>query len=294
MLRFEDVSKRFKNTQAVRGVSLALEPSTVVGMVGHNGAGKSTLMRMAVGLVSPETGQVTLGGTPLSRFGRLDGLVAASFDASTLPASWTAGTAMAVAASLSQVPRSRADQVLEQVGLAKVAGKRIGKFSIGMRQRLAIGLALLSEPRVLILDEPTNGLDPEITRELHHWITGHAAAGNTVLVSSHNLPEVEQIADRIVVMHQGQIVRDSSTRDLLVGDSVRIRVDRPEVLVEQLVRVGLHAERLTDGSLRVAAPTTDEVGHLAASSGVVVRELFREQSRLADVYELLTTEGTTQ
>jgi ABC-2 type transport system ATP-binding protein len=294
MLRFDDVGKRFKDTQAVRGVSLAVEPGTVVGMVGHNGAGKSTLMRMAVGLVHPDTGSVTLGGTPLSQFGRLDGLVTASFDAAALPANWTPGAAMSVAAGLSRLPSGRAAKMLEQVGLAKVRNKRIAKFSMGMRQRLAIGLAMLSRPRVLILDEPTIALDPEIIRELHGWITEHAAAGNAVLISSHNLPEVEQIADRIVVMHQGQIVRDSSTLDLLIGNTVRIRVDRPDAFVEALVRAGLAAEPLPDGWLRVIASTTDEVGHLAAAAGMVVRELVREQTRLADVYQLLTTEGATR
>lgn len=241
MLSYEDVGKRFKDTQAVRGVSLSLRPGTVVGMVGHNGAGKSTLMRMAVGLVRPDTGSVTLDGTPLSRFGRLDGLAAASFDASTLPANWTPGTAVAIAAGLSRLPPGRAAEVLEQVGLAKVRNRRIAKLSMGMRQRLAIGLAILSRPRVLLLDEPTNALDPEIIRELHGWITEHAAAGNAVLVSSHNLPEVEQVADRIVVMHQGQIVRDSSTLDLLAGETVRIRVDRPDVFLEALMRAGREA-----------------------------------------------------
>ena len=117
---------------------------------------------------------------------------------------------------------------------------------------------------------------------------------HTVLVSSHNLPEVEQIADRVVVMHRGQIVRDSSTLDLLAGDTVRIRVDRPDMLVEALVRAGRETDRLPDGWLRVNAPTTDEVGYLAATSGVVVHELVREHSRLADVYQLLTTEGATR
>lgn len=294
MLSYEDVGKRFQDIQAVRRVSLTLWPGSVVGMVGHNGAGKSTLMRMAVGLVRPDTGSVSLGGTPLSRFGRLDGLVAASFDAATLPAGWTPGTAMAVAAGLSQLPPGRAAEVLEQVGLAKVRNKRIAKFSMGMRQRLAIALALLSRPRVLILDEPTNALDPEIVRELHGWITEHAAAGNAVLVSSHNLPEVEQVADRIVVMHQGQIVVDSPTLDLLAGDTVRIRVDRPEVFFEVLMRAGREADWSPDGWLRVVAPTTDEVGGLAAEAGIVVRELAREQTRLADVYQLLTTGGVTR
>ena len=214
MLVFEHVSKRFGGTEALRGVSLRVKPGTVVGLVGHNGAGKSTLMRMAVRLVRPDAGRVVLGGEPVERLGRLGGLVAASFDASALPAHWSATTAVRVTAELSGVPAGRVAAVLDVVGLADAAGKRIGQFSMGMRQRLAVALALVAEPRVLILDEPTNALDPVISHDLRGWVAEHAARGNCVLISSHNLPEVEQVADRIVVMHKGEVVRDAAHADL--------------------------------------------------------------------------------
>ncbi|WP_203901464.1 ABC transporter ATP-binding protein [Virgisporangium aliadipatigenens] len=294
MLEFHRVSKTYRDVRALRDVSLEVAPGTVVGMVGHNGAGKSTLMRMAVGLVRPDTGRVHLAGVPVERLGRLGGLVAASLDAATLPAQWSAHTAVTVAAGLSGLPVARAREVLELFGLTAAAHKRVGAFSMGMRQRLAIALALIGRPKVLILDEPTNALDPDIAHELRTWIAAHAEAGNAVLISSHNLPEIEQVADRIVVLHQGVVVRDEPTRALLAGGTVLIRVDRPDVLVEQLWHRGSKAEHLADGTLRVTAATTDEVGELAAAGGLVVRELVGERQRLTDAYRRLTADGNSR
>jgi len=294
MLVFEHVSKRFGATEALRGVSLRVEPGVVVGLVGHNGAGKSTLMRMAVGLVRPDAGRVVLGGEPVERLGRLGGLVAASFDASALPAHWSAITAVRVTADLSGVPAGRVATVLDLVGLADAAGKRIGQFSMGMRQRLAIALALVAEPRVLILDEPTNALDPVISHDLRGWVAEHAARGNCVLISSHNLPEVEQVADRIVVMHKGEVVRSAATTELLVSDTVLVRVDRPEMLRRRLDQLGRPVESLPGETLRVGGASTDEIGEIAFGSGLVVRELVEERRRLSDVYQMITAEGTNR
>jgi ABC-2 type transport system ATP-binding protein len=273
---------------------VTVEPGTVVGLVGHNGAGKSTLMRMAVGLVRPDAGRVSLGGEPVEQLGRLGGLVAASFDASTLPANWSAITAVRVTADLAGTPEARVAALLEMVGLAGVAGKRIGQFSMGMRQRVAIALALVSEPRVLILDEPTNALDPVISNDLRRWVTEHAARGNSVLISSHNLPEVEQVANRIIVMNKGEVVRDAATTELLDSHTVLVRVDQPELLAQRLHKHGHQVESLSGETIRVSGATTDEVGVIAARNGLVLRELVEERHRLSDVYQLITAEGTTR
>jgi ABC-2 type transport system ATP-binding protein len=162
---------------------------------------------------------------------------------------------------------------------------------MGMRQRLALALALLSQPRLLILDEPTNALDPVACHELRGWIRAHASAGNAVLVSSHNLPEVEQVADRVVVLHRGRLVRDAAMADLLAGDAVLVRVDDPAVLVNRLAQLGRYAERRPDGLVRVTGATTGEVGAIAAACGLLVRELTGERRQLSDIYQLLTAEG---
>jgi ABC-2 type transport system ATP-binding protein len=294
MLVFDHVSKRYGVTQALRAVTVTVEPGTVVGLVGHNGAGKSTLMRMAVGLVRPDTGRVTIGGDDVRQIGRFGGLVAASFDASALPAQWSAVTAVRVTAELAGVRGGRVGEVLELVGLADAARKRVGEFSMGMRQRLAIALALVSEPRVLILDEPTNALDPVISRDIWSWVTAHAAGGNSVLISSHNLPEVEQLADRIIVMHKGEVARNAATKDLLDAHTVVVKVDEPEALARHLQQFGHQAHNLPGRRIRVEETTTDEVGAIAFDAGLVVRELREERHRLADIYQVLTAEGTTR
>jgi ABC-2 type transport system ATP-binding protein len=294
MLSFESVSKSFGSVRVLDEVSLRVAAGSVVALVGHNGAGKTTLMKTALGLVRPDAGEVRIDEVPVGRLGSLGGLVGVSLDASTLPPAWTADTAMRVAADLAGTPATRVPDVLHLVGLGNAARRRIGSFSMGMRQRLALALALLSYPRLLILDEPTNALDPVACHELRGWIRGHAAAGNAVLVSSHNLPEVEQVADRVAVLHKGRLLQDAVQADLLAGDSVLVRVDRPDVLADRLARLGRHTEQRPDGVIRVVGSTTDEVGAVSAACGVVVRELTGERRQLSDVYQLLTGEGAAR
>ena len=291
MLTFDSVRKSFGSVQVLDEVSLRVPAGSVVALVGHNGAGKTTLMKTALGLVAPDAGQVRLGGIPVGQLGTLGGLVGVSFDASTLPPSWTAGTALRVAASLAGTPAARVPEVLQLVGLADVTRRKVANFSMGMRQRLALALALLSQPRLLILDEPTNALDPVACHELRGWIRDHAAAGNSVLVSSHNLPEVEQVADRVAVLHKGRLVQDAAKADLLATDAVLVRVDAPEVLTGRLAQLGRHTDHLPDGAIRVVGMPTGDVGAVAAACGLVVRELTGERRQLADIYQLITAEG---
>jgi ABC-2 type transport system ATP-binding protein len=294
MLSFDSVSKSYGSVRVLEQVSLDVPAGSVVGLVGHNGAGKTTLMKTAVGLVRPDAGQVRIGEVPVDRLGSLGGLVGVSFDAATLPPSWTADTAVRVAAELAGTPATRVPEVLALVGLGNVPTRRIANFSMGMRQRLALALALLSRPKLLILDEPTNALDPVACHELRGWIRDHAAAGNGVLVSSHNLPEVEQVADRIAVMHKGRLVRDAAKSDLLATDAAMVRVDFPDVLISRLAELGRHSERLPDGTIRVFGVATGEVGEIAAGCGLIVRELSSERRQLSDIYQLITADGAAR
>jgi ABC-2 type transport system ATP-binding protein len=294
MLSFERVCKSFGSVRVLDEVNLSVPAGSVVGLVGHNGAGKTTLMKTALGLVRPDTGQVRICAAPVERLGSLGGLVGVSFDASTLPPSWTAGTAVRVAADLAGTPAARVPEVLELVGLGDVTSRKVAKFSMGMRQRLALALALLSRPRLLILDEPTNALDPVACHELRGWIRDHAAAGNSVLVSSHNLPEVEQVADRVAVMHKGRLVHDGPKADLLATDAVLVRVDSPDLLKDRLAQLGRQTESLPDGAMRVFGMATGDVGEVAAACGLVVRELTGERRQLSDIYQLITAEGATR
>jgi ABC-2 type transport system ATP-binding protein len=294
MLTFDSVTRSFGSVPALSRVSFGVPGGAVVGLVGHNGAGKTTLMKTVTGLVRPDAGEVRLHGTPVGRLGRLGGLVGVSFDASTLPPAWTVGTALRAAADLSGVSARKVPETLELVGLGDVARRRIGALSMGMRQRLALAIALVGRPMLLVLDEPTNALDPAASHELRGWLRAHAAAGNSVLVSSHNLPEVEQVADRIVVMRKGQVVQDAATADLLAAHTVLARVDRPQLLAERLARLGRRTEVEAGDVLRVFATSTDDVGQVAADCNVVVRELYAERRQLSDVYHSLTTEGAAR
>ena len=291
MLTFDNVSKSFGSVLVLDEVSLHVPAGSVVALVGHNGAGKTTLMKTALGLVRPDRGEARLGEIPVGRLGSLGGLVGVSFDASTLPPSWTAGTAVRVAAELAGTPAARVPEVLRLVGLGNVTRRKVANFSMGMRQRLALALALLSRPRLLILDEPTNALDPVACHELRGWIREHAAAGNSVLVSSHNLPEVEQVADRVAVMHEGRLVHHAAKADLLATNAAMVRVDHPELLTHRLAQLGRRTEYLPDGALRVIGTTAGEVGEVAATCGLIVRELTSERRQLSDIYQLITAEG---
>jgi ABC-2 type transport system ATP-binding protein len=293
VLDIDSVSKRFGAVDILRQVSVRVEPGSVVAIVGHNGAGKTTLMRMALGLIRPDSGEVLLDGTPVARLGRLGGLVGASLDASALPASWRARTAVRLAADLAGVADGRAREVLTLVGLGNADGRRIGNLSAGMRQRLAIAIALVGAPRLLMLDEPTNALDPAISHELRGWLGQHASRGNSVLLSSHNLVEVEEVADRIIVLNRGQVVQDAAKSAMLAPDSTVVRLDQPGILTERLGELGYASEQLPDGAIRVHGLATDEIGGICAERGLTVRELRGERRRLSDIYQSLTRQGAT-
>lgn len=293
VLNIDSVSKSFGKLEILRQVSVQVEPGSVVALVGHNGAGKTTLMRIALGLVRPDSGEVRLGGTPIARLGRLGGLVGASIDASALPASWRARTAMGLAADLAGVADRQAREALALVGLGGVGHRRIGNLSAGMRQRLAIAIALVAKPRLLMLDEPTNALDPVISQELRNWLSEHASRGNSVLLSSHNLAEVEEVADRIIVLQRGQVIQDAPQAAMLAADSAVVRVDRPDILGERLRHLGHDSEQLPDGAMRVYGLGAGEIGGICAERCLTVRELRDDQRRLSDIYQSLTTQGVT-
>ena len=187
----------------------------------------------------------------------------------------------------------QAREALALVGLGDVNRRRIGNLSMGMRQRLSIAIALVASPRLLMLDEPTNALDPAISHELRGWLGEHASRGNSVLLSSHNLAEVEEVADRIIVLDRGQVVQDADKSTLLAADSAVVRVDQPDVLTERLGQLGYRSEQLPDGAIRVYGLAAGEIGEICAKLGLTVRELRSERRRLSDIYQSLTSQGAT-
>jgi ABC-2 type transport system ATP-binding protein len=218
MIEVDGVTKRYGRTPVVDGVSLRCEPGTVTGFVGPNGAGKSTTLRIVCGLTRPDRGRALVCGVPFRRLrapGRRCGVL---LDAAAQHAGRTGRETLRLSARLLGVPNARVDEVIELVGLAGVAHRRIRGYSLGQRQRLGVGHALLGEPEVLILDEPANGLDPEGIRWMRELLRGHAGRGGTVLLSSHLLAEVERTADRLVVLAAGRVVAAGGRAELAGPD----------------------------------------------------------------------------
>ncbi len=272
MIEINDLTKRYASTTAVDGVSFTCRPGTITGFLGPNGAGKSTTLRMLTGLARPTSGSALVAGSPYTELPDPGRVVGVMLDASAQHSGRTGRETLRLSASLLRVGAARAEEQLERVGLAGAAGKRVGQYSLGMRQRLGIAAALLGDPAVLVLDEPANGLDPEGIRWMRRLLRGVADGGGTVLLSSHLLHEVEATADRLVVIDRGRVVADGDLSELLSGGGTTARALDLDGLARALRGAGLSFTETSDGALRVDAPA-HEVGRAAAAGGEVLTEL---------------------
>jgi len=214
MIEARGLVKRYGPTTAVDHLSFDVRPGTVTGFLGPNGAGKSTTMRMMLGLDRPDAGTVRINGKDYRDLRRPLREVGALLEAKAFHPGRTARSHLAALAASNDIPRRRVNEVLEITGLATAAGRRAGKFSLGMAQRLGIATALLGDPAVLVLDEPVNGLDPEGIRWIRNLLKQQAARGRTVLVSSHLISEVAQTADDLIVIGRGRLLAQTSVADL--------------------------------------------------------------------------------
>ncbi|WP_326560710.1 ABC transporter ATP-binding protein [Micromonospora sp. NBC_01796] len=291
MIAVNHLSKRYGGHPAVNDVTFQCEPGTITGFLGPNGAGKSTTMRMICGLTPPSAGTATVNGVryqDLPNPGREIGIL---LDASAQHAGRTGREALTLAAMTMGVDRRRVGETLERVGLNAVAAKRrVRAYSLGMRQRLGLAQALLGEPRVLILDEPANGLDPEGIFWMRGLLRDFADRGGTVLLSSHLLREVEAVADRLVVIGGGRVVAEGSKDELLAGTGTVVRAVDPQTLRTALQRAGLAATTSTDGGLLVQAEPV-AVGRVAADAGAVLIELRSAESNGLEQIFLTLTAG---
>jgi ABC-2 type transport system ATP-binding protein len=218
VIEVSGLTKRFGPVLAVDRLSFAVEPGEVVGFLGPNGAGKTTTLRMLLGLVRPDAGTATINGKAYSELPEPLHQVGAVLEASSFHPGRTARNHLRVQALAGEADSSRIDDVLELTGLTDAADRRVGGFSLGMRQRLGMATALLTDPELLILDEPANGLDPEGVRWLRDLLRGMAAEGATVLVSSHILAEVAHTVDSVVILDRGRLVAQSALADLTAGE----------------------------------------------------------------------------
>jgi ABC-2 type transport system ATP-binding protein len=286
----QGLTKRFGDVVAVDRLSFEVGPGTVTGFLGPNGAGKTTTLRMLLGLVAPTSGTATIDGRPYRELADPLRRVGAVLEAGGFHPGRSARDHLRVLAKAAGLPAGRVGEVLEQVGLAAAGRRRVGGFSLGMRQRLGLAAALLGDPEVLVLDEPANGLDPEGVHWLRGLVRGLADQGRTVLVSSHLLAEVAQTIDRVVIIDRGRLVAQSTLADLTAGAdrTVRVRTPQPEALRDLLVARG--ATVTLDGPDRLVAGgvTAEQVGQAAAAGGVVLHEMRFERSNLEDVFLELT------
>jgi len=296
VITVEGLTKRFGDVVAVDDLSFEVDQGTVVGFLGPNGAGKTTTLRMLLGLVAPTAGSARIQGGPYRQLAAPLHHVGAVLEASGFHPGRTARNHLRVVAIAAGLPRARADEVLSAVGLDHAADRRVGGFSLGMRQRLALAAALVGAPEILVLDEPANGLDPEGIHWLRGFLRHLADEGRTVLVSSHVLAEVAQTVDHVVIIAHGRLVTQSTLAALSTRTKqvVRVRTPQAQTLRPLLIAQGIQADLAGPDQIVAADTTTETIGRAAAAAGIVIYEMGADRSNLEEVFlELTSPQGGT-
>jgi ABC-2 type transport system ATP-binding protein len=290
MITIDSLSKKYGGRTVVDDVTFTARAGRVTGFLGPNGAGKSTSMRMMVGLTRPSSGSAVISGRRFAELPNPGREVGVMLDASAQHAGRTGREILTLAQQTMGLPAGRVEEMLRLVSLTQSeADRRVGTYSLGMRQRLGIAVALLGEPSVLILDEPANGLDPAGIRWMRDLLRDYADEGGTVLLSSHLLHEVEIVADDIVMIGTGRIVAQGSKADLLQTSGTVVRARDVDALERALRDSGLVTRRGGDGAVHVDGDTT-VVGLVARESGLALTELRVAEGGLEDMFLQLTAE----
>jgi ABC-2 type transport system ATP-binding protein len=295
MIEVENLTKRYGDRTAVDGVSFQVHPGTVTGFLGPNGAGKSTTMRMIAGLDQPTAGRVRVNGrdyrgarAPMAELGVL-------LEAKAVHPGRSARDHLLALAQTAGLGKARVDEVIEQVGLTGVAGRRVGGFSLGMGQRVGIAVALLGQPRTIVLDEPVNGLDPEGVRWVRTLLRSLADRGCTVFVSSHLLGEMAESADRLVVIGRGRVIADNTVEEFVAGmvsDAVVVRSPEAARLRTLLNGPGITITADSPDALHVRGLATDQIGRTAWQAHIPVLELSVARGSLEDAFMQATNDST--
>ncbi|MEV7391766.1 MULTISPECIES: ABC transporter ATP-binding protein [unclassified Streptomyces] len=294
MIELEGLTKRYGDKTAVDDLTFTVRPGIVTGFLGPNGAGKSTTMRMILGLDHPTAGQVRIDGKRYQQLKDPLTYIGALLDAKAMHGGRTAFNHLLCLAQSNGIERSRVAEVLDTVGLTAVARKKAKGFSLGMGQRLGIAGALLGDPRILMFDEPVNGLDPEGIHWIRTLMKSLAAQGRTVFVSSHLMSEMALTADHLVVIGQGRLLADTSMADFIRANSrsyVRVRSPQRERLLDVLHGAGITVVETGTGALEVEGGKAEPIGELAAQNGVVLHELSIQQASLEEAFMQLTAES---
>ncbi|MCO5974173.1 ABC transporter ATP-binding protein [Actinoallomurus soli] len=294
MIRISNLTKRYGGTTAVDGLTVEVLPGRVTGFLGPNGAGKSTTLRLILGLDTPTSGSATIDGRPFRGLRRPLLRVGALLDAGAVPAGRSADRHLTALARSNGIPVRRVADVLDEVGLTAVARKRVGGFSLGMRQRLGIAAALLGDPDVLIFDEPVNGLDPEGIHWVRSFFRRLAGEGRTVLVSSHLMSEMEHTADQLIVIGRGRLIADMSVTEFVERGArrhVAVRTPDGGAFARLLTGEGASVADGGDGVLEVAGLTAARIGDLALAHRIAVHELTPRNATLEEAFMEITADS---
>jgi ABC-2 type transport system ATP-binding protein len=291
VIEAHDLSKRFGDVIAVDHLSFSVRSGAVTGFLGPNGAGKTTTLRILLGLASPNGGSATILGGPYRDLTDPLKRVGALLDGTMFHPARTARNGLRVNAMAAGLPTSRVDEVLKQVDLTSAAGRKVGGFSMGMRQRLGLANALLGDPELLVLDEPANGLDPEGIRWLRELLRSLAGEGRAIFISSHVLAEVAQMVDDVVIVNHGRLLASGSQQELINPQAAEVIVRSPKQveLADALRQRGLTVAA-NDGTLMVRGATAASIGDLAHAQGIPLHELRSSAPSLEEIFFDLTEE----
>jgi ABC-2 type transport system ATP-binding protein len=290
-IEFKSISKHFGPVVAVDNLDFTVEPGRVTGFLGPNGSGKTTSLRMLLGLVRPSSGEATIGGQYYRDLAHPSATVGAVLEATSFHPSRRARTHLRMVARAGGHDEARADVVLDLVGLTGDAKRKVGGFSMGMRQRLELASALIGDPDVLILDEPSNGLDPQGIAWLRDFMRYLAGEGRTILVSSHLLSEMAQTIDNAVIISRGQLKVQGSLESItagITGTSMQARSPEADRLCAVLIAAGLRFRRLAHDLVAVDGVTPEQLGPVLASNQIVLYELTNEGADLESIFLELT------
>jgi ABC-2 type transport system ATP-binding protein len=290
VIEVDGLTKRFAGLTAVDHVTFTVERGRVVGFLGPNGAGKTTTLRMLLGLVTPTSGTATINGRRYDELTDPLHVVGAALESSLAYPGRSARNHLRIAALGGGAAAKRVDEVLDVVDLTGAANRRVGQFSLGMRQRLALATALVCEPEILILDEPANGLDPEGVHWLRILLRRLAGEGRTVLISSHILAEVAQTVDSVVILDRGRLVTGSTLADLTAegGHVVRVRTPRATDLAQLLTGRGANVTVVAPDRVEITGATSEQIGTVAAEHAIPIFETSTETADLEDIFLRLT------
>jgi ABC-2 type transport system ATP-binding protein len=283
-LEIDSLTKSYGSTTVVDGLTFTVQPGRVTGFLGPNGSGKSTTMKMLLGLASADAGRATIGGVPYRNLPDPARTIGVVLEPNAFHPGRSGRNHLRIQAEATGIPAAQVDEVLRSVDLSpKAANRRVGTYSLGMKQRLSLALALLGDPPVLVLDEPGNGLDPRGIRTLRDNLAARAANGDTVFVSSHLLSEVELLADDLVVINEGRLVAAGPIEELR-NPTALVRTTAPRVLAVALERIGGTIKRRDADTLVVEGLSTEAIGERAHHEGVVLHELSLRESSLEEMF----------